>query len=65
LSIDHQQQLGKTLDSIAKEKAGFQESVPAITVQQEPEAMEVLNRMRQPLSASERYRPRYRFLVSV
>lgn len=43
LSIDHQQQLGKTLDSIAKEKAGvFKRGVPAITVQQEPEALDVL-----------------------
>jgi dihydrofolate synthase/folylpolyglutamate synthase len=43
LSIDHQQQLGKTLSSIAKEKAGiFKRGVPAVTVQQEPEAMEVL-----------------------
>lgn len=43
LSIDHQQQLGKTLDSIAKEKAGiFKRGIPAITVQQEPEAMKVL-----------------------
>jgi dihydrofolate synthase/folylpolyglutamate synthase len=43
LSIDHQQQLGKTLDSIAKEKAGiFKRGVPAISVQQEPAAMNVL-----------------------
>jgi dihydrofolate synthase/folylpolyglutamate synthase len=43
LSIDHQQQLGKTIDSIAKEKAGiFKRGVPAVTVQQEPAAMEVL-----------------------
>jgi dihydrofolate synthase/folylpolyglutamate synthase len=43
LSIDHQQQLGKTLDSIAREKAGvFKRGVPAITVQQAPEAMEIL-----------------------
>jgi len=43
LSIDHQQQLGKTIDSIAKEKAGiFKPGVPAITVQQDPEAMRVL-----------------------
>jgi dihydrofolate synthase/folylpolyglutamate synthase len=43
LSIDHQQQLGKTIDSIAKEKAGiFKPGVPAITVQQEPAAMRVL-----------------------
>ncbi len=43
LSIDHQHQLGDTIDSIAKEKAGiFKRGVPAITVQQEPSAMRVL-----------------------
>ncbi|UCG57094.1 MAG: bifunctional folylpolyglutamate synthase/dihydrofolate synthase [Phycisphaerales bacterium] len=43
LSIDHQHQLGMTIGSIAKEKAGvFKRAVPAITVQQEPEAMSVL-----------------------
>ncbi|MHC4387144.1 MAG: bifunctional folylpolyglutamate synthase/dihydrofolate synthase [Planctomycetota bacterium] len=43
LSIDHQQQLGKTLDSIAREKAGvFKAGVPAVTVQQEPLALRVL-----------------------
>ncbi|OHB76009.1 MAG: hypothetical protein A2Z25_21915 [Planctomycetes bacterium RBG_16_55_9] len=43
LSIDHQQQLGATIDRIAEEKAGiFKRGVPAITVQQEPAAMEVL-----------------------
>jgi len=43
LSIDHQQQLGDTLGSIAKEKAGvFKRGVPAVTVQQHPEAMGVL-----------------------
>jgi len=43
LSIDHQQQLGETIDSIAKEKAGiFKRGVPVVTVQQEPEAMRVL-----------------------
>jgi dihydrofolate synthase/folylpolyglutamate synthase len=43
LSIDHQHQLGKTLDSIAREKAGiFKRGVPVVTVQQEPEAMDVL-----------------------
>jgi dihydrofolate synthase/folylpolyglutamate synthase len=43
LSIDHQQQLGATIDSIAKEKAGvFKRGVPVVTVQQEPAAMEVL-----------------------
>jgi len=43
LSIDHVQQLGNTIDSIAKEKAGvFKPGVPVITVQQEPAAMRVL-----------------------
>jgi len=43
LSIDHQHQLGNTIDSIAKEKAGiFKPGVPIITVQQHPEAMRVL-----------------------
>jgi dihydrofolate synthase / folylpolyglutamate synthase len=43
LSIDHQQQLGNTIDLIAAEKAGiFKRGVPAITVQQEPAAMQVL-----------------------
>ncbi|MHC4159048.1 MAG: bifunctional folylpolyglutamate synthase/dihydrofolate synthase [Planctomycetota bacterium] len=44
LSIDHQRQLGDTLGSIAREKAGiFKRGVPIITVQQKPEAMQVLN----------------------
>jgi dihydrofolate synthase/folylpolyglutamate synthase len=43
LSIDHQHQLGATIDSIAREKAGiFKRGVPAITVEQEPAAMHVL-----------------------
>lgn len=43
LSIDHQHQLGETIDSIAREKAGvFKRGVPVVTVQQEPAAMEVL-----------------------
>ncbi len=43
LSIDHQLQLGKTIDSIAQEKAGvFKRGIPIISVQQEPEAMRVL-----------------------
>jgi len=43
LSIDHQHQLGTTIDSIAREKAGiFKRGVPAITVEQEPAAMQVL-----------------------
>jgi dihydrofolate synthase/folylpolyglutamate synthase len=43
LSIDHQHQLGQTLNCIAKEKAGiFKRGVPIVTVKQEPEAMRVL-----------------------
>lgn len=43
LSIDHQNQLGSTIDSIAKEKAGiFKRGIPVITVQQAPEALRVL-----------------------
>jgi len=43
LSIDHQHQLGATIDSIAREKAGiFKRGVPAVTVEQEPAAMHVL-----------------------
>jgi dihydrofolate synthase/folylpolyglutamate synthase len=43
LSIDHQAQLGQTIDCIAKEKAGiFKRGVPAVTVQQDPIAMRVL-----------------------
>jgi dihydrofolate synthase/folylpolyglutamate synthase len=43
LSIDHQHQLGDTIDSIAMEKAGvLKRGVPVVTVQQEPEAMSVL-----------------------
>jgi len=43
LSLDHMNQLGNTIDSIAREKAGvFKPGVPVITVQQEPAAMQVL-----------------------
>jgi dihydrofolate synthase/folylpolyglutamate synthase len=43
LSVDHQNQLGSNLDSIAKEKAGvFKRGVPVVTVEQEPEALRVL-----------------------
>ena len=43
LSLDHQQQLGSDLGSIAREKAGiFKKNVPVVTVQQKPEAMIVL-----------------------
>jgi dihydrofolate synthase/folylpolyglutamate synthase len=43
LSIDHQHQLGESIGSIAKEKAGiFKRGVPIITVEQDPEALRVL-----------------------
>jgi dihydrofolate synthase/folylpolyglutamate synthase len=43
LSIDHSQQLGNTIDRIAEEKAGIiKQGVPAVTVLQEPAAMQVL-----------------------
>ena len=43
LSLDHQNQLGSTIDSIAEEKAGvFKRGVPVVTVQQDPAAMRVL-----------------------
>jgi len=43
LSIDHQYQLGETIGSIAKEKAGvFKRGVPVVTVEQDPDAMRVL-----------------------
>lgn len=57
LSIDHQRQLGNTLESIAGEKAGvFKRGVPIISVEQEPEAMCVLKAhaaaVRAPLSVT-------------
>jgi dihydrofolate synthase/folylpolyglutamate synthase len=43
LSIDHQRQLGSTIEEIAKEKAGiFKHGVPIVTVQQDPNAMRIL-----------------------
>ena len=43
LSIDHQKQLGDTIEKIALEKAGiFKQGVPIVTVQQDPNAMRVL-----------------------
>lgn len=57
LSIDHHHQLGNTIDSIAREKAGvFKRGVPIVTVQQHPEAMGVLKShaasVRAPLSVT-------------
>ncbi len=59
LSIDHQEQLGKSLSLIAAEKAGvFKRGVPIITVEQEPSAMKVLKsealRMKAPLMVTGR-----------
>ncbi len=52
LSIDHQQQLGQTISSIAEEKAGvFKRGVPAVTVAQEPAAMDVLRSCAEAASA--------------
>ena len=43
LSIDHQRQLGTTIEEITREKAGiFKHGVPIVTVQQDPSAMKVL-----------------------
>jgi len=57
LSIDHKLKLGETLALIAMEKAGvLKRGVPAITVEQEPMAMNVLRAqataMRAPLSVT-------------
>lgn len=57
ISIDHKQQLGSTIDSIALEKAGvFKRGVPVITVQQHPDAMKVLkqraNQVKAPLGVT-------------
>ena len=57
ISIDHQNLLGNTIDSIAKEKAGvMKEGIPVITVPQDPKAMRVLrkqaNSVKAPLSVT-------------
>ncbi|XP_015121626.1 folylpolyglutamate synthase, mitochondrial [Diachasma alloeum] len=45
LGLDHTSMLGDTLSSIAWQKSGiFKPNVPAFTVEQPPEAMEVLNK---------------------
>ncbi|MCE5185674.1 MAG: bifunctional folylpolyglutamate synthase/dihydrofolate synthase [Planctomycetaceae bacterium] len=52
ISIDHQNLLGPTLDSIAKEKAGvIKKGIPVITVQQDPLAMRVLKKQATALKA--------------
>lgn len=46
ISIDHQNLLGTTLSSIAKEKAGvIKKGIPVVTVFQEPEAMRILKKL--------------------
>jgi dihydrofolate synthase / folylpolyglutamate synthase len=46
ISKDHMAQLGSTISRIAEEKAGiFKSGIPAITVQQDPEAEVVLKRV--------------------
>jgi len=46
ISIDHQNLLGTTLDSITKEKGGvIKKGVPVVTVQQDPGAMRILRKM--------------------
>ncbi len=43
LSIDHQNQLGNTIISIAKEKAGIiKPGIPVVTVKQAPEAQQII-----------------------
>jgi len=45
ISLDHQNLLGDTIDSIAKEKAGvIKAGIPVVTVDQDPKAMRVLKR---------------------
>ena len=52
LSIDHQQQLGNTIEKIAAEKAGiFKKGIPIVTVNQSPEAMSVLQSHAQMINA--------------
>lgn len=52
ISFDHQNLLGSTLDSIAKEKAGiFKKGVPVVTVQQDPAAMKALKKQATTLKA--------------
>src|SRR5205085_10580468 len=46
ISKDHMAQLGPTIARIAEEKAGiFKQGIPALTVQQDPQADEVLQRV--------------------
>lgn len=46
ISIDHQNLLGSTIDSITKEKAGvIKKGIPVVTVPQEPTAMRILKKL--------------------
>ncbi|MEN8126470.1 MAG: folylpolyglutamate synthase/dihydrofolate synthase family protein [Planctomycetota bacterium] len=46
ISIDHQNLLGSTIDSITKEKAGvIKKGIPVVTVSQEPAAMRILKKL--------------------
>jgi len=52
ISKDHMAQLGSTVSRIAEEKAGiFKAGIPAITVQQDPEAEAVLRRVAEKVGA--------------
>lgn len=52
ISLDHQNLLGNTIDSITKEKAGvIKEGVPVVTVPQDPTAMRILKRYASSLKA--------------
>ena len=52
ISIDHQNLLGESISSIAKEKAGvIKKGIPVVTVPQEPEAMRALKRQAQAINA--------------
>ncbi len=45
ISLDHQNLLGATLDSITQEKAGvFKKGIPVVTVDQDPIAMKILKK---------------------
>ena len=52
ISLDHQNLLGDTIDSIAKEKAGvIKAGIPVVTVDQDPRAMRVLKKQASSVNA--------------
>lgn len=56
ISVDHQRQLGSTLQKIAKEKAGiFKKGIPVVSVMQEPEVLRVLKQEAAQLNAPLRF----------